>query len=306
MDYISSMICINCNKKGHGARNCGNPITSFGIIAIRKNTRDTDDYILDSKIKEAIGDSDKMYIPPQIKKMEDIKLLMIQRKDTIGFTDFMRGKYKDNSRILEVYFSEMCKNEQERLQYETFDQVWDKLWINHKCKTFKNERESAKKKFQNTDIQTLIEMYPAKYEYQEFGFPKGRKNGKETDIECAHREFCEETSYTRNDYVLLDNLPIIEEFIGTDNVKYKHVYYIALATEDCPKPYIDKTNKTQLGEVGNIGWLSYKECLSVIRPYDIAKKSIVKSVYEMIYKGELDLTRTIPEPSQTTQLIQTM
>ena len=47
-------------------------------------------------------------------------------------------------------------------------------------------------------------------------------------------------------------------------------------------PKIDYKNKIQTGEVQNIGWLSYDECMQVIRPYDIAKKSVIKKVNDDI------------------------
>ena len=56
-------LCNNCGKYGHLYKHCKIPITSFGVIIFRMN-RGQREY------------------------------LMIRRKDTLGYIDFMRGKYK--------------------------------------------------------------------------------------------------------------------------------------------------------------------------------------------------------------------
>ena len=55
-------VCNNCGKQGHMFYQCRLPITSYGIIVF-KNT------------------------------LEGLKFLMIRRKDSFGYIDFIRGKY---------------------------------------------------------------------------------------------------------------------------------------------------------------------------------------------------------------------
>ena len=60
------------------------------------------------------------------------------------------------------------------------------------------------------------------------GHSKGRRNLNELDIEVANREFQEETNLSANDYVVLNSIsPIRERFLGTNKLKYDHIYYIA-------------------------------------------------------------------------------
>ena len=56
------MFCNNCGKQGHLYHRCKKPISSIGIITFR---------IIDGKFE----------------------FLMICRKDSLGYVDFMRGKY---------------------------------------------------------------------------------------------------------------------------------------------------------------------------------------------------------------------
>ena len=57
------------------------------------------------------------------------------------------------------------------------------------------------------------------------------------------------------------------------------VKYLVKIKKDVPPPKIDYKHKIQTGEVQNIGWFSYDECMSLIRHYDIAKKQVIKNVY---------------------------
>ena len=66
--------------------------------------------------------------------------------------------------------------------------------------------------------------------------------------------------------------------MGTNNVEYRHIYYLVKIKDRVLPPKIDIHNKIQTGEVRNIGWFTLNECLQLIRPYDIAKKNMIKSV----------------------------
>ena len=90
--------CNNCGKNGHAFHQCRYPITSIGIITFR-NTK------------------------------EGIKYLMIRRKDTLGFVDFMRGKYPlYNQNYLRNIINEMTIQEKQKLLNNSFDNLWKDLW----------------------------------------------------------------------------------------------------------------------------------------------------------------------------------
>ena len=64
------------------------------------------------------------------------------------------------------------------------------------------------------------------------GIPKGRKNINETDIECAFREFVEETGLTFNDLILIRNLAPYEEiFIGSNYESYKIIFCLVFVVK---------------------------------------------------------------------------
>ena len=287
---LRNVYCVNCGEKGHVLKDCHGPITSFGIIAF-KTCKDETNCLQDtnSTLKDILKQLNlcaKDTKDTKDTKDQKIKFLMIQRKDTMGYIDFVRGKYdirpgfeKTRDKKIKVCLDEMTQKEKDNLLKKDFDTIWKNLWVNHDSKCFKNEYELAKRKYSNLDVPELIKKSSTIYFFQEFGFPKGRRNMKETNIACAEREFFEETGYDKDCYDFIKNYPIIkEEFMGTNNVEYRHIYYLVKIKDRVPPPKIDINNKVQTGEVRNIGWFTLNECLKLIRPYDIAKKNMIKSV----------------------------
>ena len=105
----NSVFCNNCGKIGHLFHQCKLPITSIGIIAIRKSN---------------IG----------------VEILLIRRKNSLGFVDFMRGKYNINNFTYIVnLFNKMSNEERNLILMQDFQYLWKYLWgsnINNQYKNF--------------------------------------------------------------------------------------------------------------------------------------------------------------------------
>jgi 8-oxo-dGTP pyrophosphatase MutT (NUDIX family) len=269
--------CVNCGERGHIVKECKAPITSFGIIAFKVNFSSNDEkYDKNEKINNILKSE---FIFDKDEKYPKIKFLMIQRKDTIGYIDFIRGKYHN----VHTCINEMTRNEKLNILTKTFDELWDELWVCNGSREnfYKQEYTQAKMKFNKLDINTLIKNIDnSKYSHTEFGFPKGKRELGEMVIDCAEREFLEETRYNKNTYQFIKNYPTIEEkFTGTNGIEYRHIYYLVKMKDNIQPVYIDTNNRKQYGEVQNIGWFSFDECVKLIRPYDKAKKDILSKVY---------------------------
>ena len=270
--------CSNCNEKGHIVKNCNGPITSYGILAF--TTIPHTEYFSSTELENLVNQKCKHhYIPPH--KQNHIKFLMIQRKQTMGFIDLIRGKYETEN--LQTYFNEMTDVEKDMLSNWTFKDIWDFCWLNKDSKIFLSEYNNAYIKYCNLDIKHYINNSKHLYDFCEFSIPKGRKNVKENNLDCAKREFYEETGYDSSHYDILTKYPLIEEeFLGTNNIRYKHVYFLARLHHNIPAPFVNKNNILQSGEVSNIGLLSLEECLILFRPYDNSKKEVLQKVYNDI------------------------
>ena len=185
----------------------------------------------------------------------------------------------------------MTIGEVDRINNHTFDELWNMLWLNKNIKQYQTEYEISKKKFLNLkeskyfSFSKLLEVSKIQYIEKEWGFPKGRRNLKETDYDCALREFEEETNYQEEDYSILRNIKPVEEiFYGSNNIKYKHIYYIAKSVRT-KELGVDPNNYFQFTEVSNIAWFTLQESLEIIRPYNVEKKAVLSKVNKLLFNN---------------------
>lgn len=250
--------CNNCGNYGHIFNQCKRPITSIGIICIRKVSN-------------------------------NYEYLCVQRKDSMGYVDILRGKYNlCNHFQLKNILAEITKSEYDRLVINDFKTLWIKLWdIQNKKELIqlesntKSNNEIKLTKLKQTDI---FKNFKAKFEEPEWGFPKGRRNFKEADIDCALREFEEETGINRGKINLIENIYSLEEIFTGSNLKsYKHKYYLAYIDHDNS---IDLSNY-QKSEIGDIKWLSLDECLKRFRYYNYEKIDLIKKLDNILKEFHL-------------------
>lgn len=289
--------CSNCNINGHSYKQCVNAITSFGVICVKIESLDNtikndiclfleqhSKFKFDNTSVTNITVSDMMNF---CKFKDSIKFLMIRRKYTLGYIEFIRGRYEvENIEGIIFLFKQMVAEEIENIANSTFDQLWNGLWIDNKKPYYQTEYTESKKKFESlqefTEDTLPIDFYTSNvkpnWKTAEWGFPKGRRNCMEEDIECAVREFGEETSFLVSDHNMLNVFPFVEEFTGTNGLEYKHVYYMSVSTSD-KVPQIDDSNNAQCSEIGDIGWFTYEEAINMIRPYHIERKRILANIF---------------------------
>ena len=274
--------CINCDESFHTFKNCPKPVTSHGLLAFRipKNANSL------RKVNNFTENTST-----NLDLINNLEFLLVQRKDTIGYIDFLRGKIPKKMKREDTYKTlaeEMTQEEKDRIISLPYDTLWDDLWLNHKSKTYINEYYPSKKKFFQMDLLNYIKNTPTRWNDQEYGIPKGRRNNRETAVQCAIREFIEETGYTRNEFILDYNLTKLEEvFLGSNGVMYKHVYYLAHIITD-RDPEIDLKNILQAGEVKKIAWMNFKECINSFREYDSTKRGIIyqaRNILRSVFSG---------------------
>jgi 8-oxo-dGTP pyrophosphatase MutT (NUDIX family) len=112
----------------------------------------------------------------------------------------------------------------------------------------------------------------------EWGFPKGRRMRGESDLDCAIREFMEETNISRDAYTVCKNLSFTEIFTGTNNVQYKHVYFLGLLKRASEVDVNQKLTQCQKREISAVKWMTFKECRESIRPHYVRRKDVVNEM----------------------------
>ena len=273
-------VCTNCGVQGHHYKQCTAPITSYGILAFRINKPSWNQAAALAK-----DEWDCSGIPDQ-----SIEYLLIQRKDSIGYIELLRAKYKlTDVEYIRQQIAGTTTAERDALIHKTFYELWTGLWgpmTNVENRQYKQEYEQAKSKFEllrdgvaigglSVTLADLIATTPLEWDTPEWGFPKGRRNAFESDFQCALREFTEETGLSGNQIRIFENMePIRESFIGNNAIHYCHVYYLAWISDK-----VDVRMKTEhphmSREIGGIGWFSQEEALKRIRPTNIEKREIL-------------------------------
>ena len=249
------MFCNNCGGKGHLFRTCRDPVLSCGIMLINSN---------------------KLPANPN-----DVRVLMIRRKDSMSFAEFMRGKYDPTDiNYIGRLLGNMTIREQTMLANEPFDTIWRHLWGDDRSSS---DYANSKEKFEALDRTSIITAYISPYFEPEWGFPKGRRIRGETDLDCAIREFTEETNVPREAYVVLKNILLEETFTGLNNIRYRHVYFVALLKHPELVNLQQRFTLMQRREISGIAWKTMAECEALIRPHHIERQGMVdqlKSILE--------------------------
>ena len=263
--------CANCGGSGHVYKKCNHPLISYGIICYRM----------------------KQNIP---------EYLMVQRKDSLSYVEFIRGKYNiDNKRYIISLCSNMTVNERTKLISHDFLTLWNDLWQTEDCRGFHREYSDAIRKFEILkkgyimrsdtnmyffDIKYIIDNSVSLLSEPEWGFPKGRRNINENDVACALREFKEETGIlTRHLHITYPCKPFEEVFSGSNNMRYKHVYYVAECDDIASKKTFNPENKMQAREIQNMKWFNFESAQKMIRPGNVERKELFKRVNVIVSRN---------------------
>ena len=258
--------CNNCGRQGHLFHQCKLPIISYGVVAFR--------------------------ISPK-----GLQFLMIRRKDSFGFIDFVRGKYSTyNMDQLQNIINEMSNAEKKRIIDEPFESLWHQMWGDNSSTQYRAEEAASLKRYtaikdgisnnaEKMTLSDLISKSNTNWEETEWEFPKGRRDFKESDLECAQREFEEETGISKSKLTMIENvLPYEEIFIGTNRKSYKHKYFLASIDYDASYDLLDTFQKS---EVSKLEWKTVDECISSIRSYNLEKKNLIVNIHTMLHEYRL-------------------
>ena len=268
---------------------CIEPVSSYGVLVFRwvgteKTWSPLTEFCKDEQC--SIGMTN---IVPQI--------LMIQRKDSLGFMDIMRGKYKvTEPDYIRKQIRGMTHIERHKLLTMEFEDIWHQLWGSdtESSQRYAHDRIVSRQKLaelragiegSNGVVYTLADLLrqePQMYETPEWGFPKGRRDPYETDIQCAFRELEEETSISEEELWKATNVkPFIEQFYGSNNIHYRHSYYLAQYIGDRDITF-NALNQDMAREIGDLSWKSLDEALVLLRPENVEKRGILIQVANLL------------------------
>ena len=240
-----------------------------------------------------------------IEKNNQMEILMIQKRYTYQYFNFIFGYYvKSNTKYLQYLFDNMTFSEKMEILSMKFNRMWYRMWLidpeknqnnimkqdklgkldtNLKCYYRKKSKfESNFLKDNGRKLRKL--MNNSANSVAPWEIPKGTRHDNEKHLDCAIREFEEETDIKSINYTILWEVkPVVISHID-DNVLYKYVYYIAYYNKTSTwVPKISFSTSSQIGEIEQIKWVGLSEIQFLKLSTNCEKKII--SIFKTISKS---------------------
>ena len=282
-NYQTPLTCSNCGGNGHAFRQCIAPVTSYGVIMVRPQPG--------FDVATALANN-----PGLVTGMENqtLEFLLIQRRDSLGFIELMRGRYKvTDIDYIRLHLGGITEAEREKYKAGPFEELWNGMWGLDHSHLYKNEYEIAKGKWEQihagvtdasgvrwtvADMIASIGPAPAT---PEWGFPKGRRDAQESDYACAMREMFEETGVRESQVIPIQNLePLVESFFGSNHVHYCHKYYIVWVPAEL-KVEFSSDNDHMRREIGDLRWFPLNQAMAHLREENIEKREVLLKAASM-------------------------
>lgn len=199
--------------------------------------------------------------------------LLAQRRDTIEYIDFFSPRCPLTR--LPLWFSLMTFDERDRIKkhINDFDTLWFDLTLDHK---FKNDRKyiEARDRFNKNKemILNLLNTTNTFVREPSWGWPKGRKQKDESTMNCAFREFEEESGMSKTQTSLFFQEPVSEVFSGTNGKTYSTHYYVCEAPREIDIVYkrssskVSGREKTICHEIRDLAWLDFSRACRKLNP----------------------------------------
>lgn len=296
-NFRQHILCANCGCAGHVYRECNLPITSLGLLCFRW-----------AVAGDGVGGLRRF---PQY--------LMVQRKFSLCFVEFVRGKYDlQNRGYIARLLESMTPVERERIRSMTFQELWYGFWQTDHSRVYARDFQHAYDKFRalkegyylrhpttrelsHVTLARLLEDTVSRQTEPEWGFPKGRRNINEKDLRCALREFREETGVDVREVQVHAGLrPLEEVFTGCNRVRYRHVYYVAQIKQTVEAPAGTglpgqeglggglcedvrlQGDRGQMREISRVSWLDAEGVLARIARHNVDRRVMFEHAHRVI------------------------
>lgn len=239
-------VCGNCGIQGHPQWKCNKPLSSYGIIVVKRSDNAANTF-------------------------NNFKVALITRKDSYDYMTLIKNIDVDS-----LFFEKIAKgitlNEKQKILTRTFQEMWDELYGHTRFKNSKKLFNMSKERFEKYNIRTIVYNTPDNdlKEIKDWSIPKGKPIKGEQWKNCALRELKEETNISSDDLLTISDEPIYHLRTGSDGRSYLGVYFIAIAKNS------DITLNPQYTEVERVSWKSIKYLKEISGfPYKDFKKNVL-------------------------------
>jgi ADP-ribose pyrophosphatase YjhB (NUDIX family) len=207
------------------------------------------------------------------------EMSFIEKKIILKFIDLCEDNHITQTQICENIYS-IINSSIYNINFKLVENVFLKMRYNINYKLIVNGIKINNYEF---TLRNLLLSSNNLWIEPEWEFPKGRKHNNESDLNCAVREFEEETGIHKKDFFIISNiLPYEETFIGSNYKSYKQKYFVCITEQN-----IDDMTTYQTSEVSKMEWKTYENCISSIRPYNLEKKNIINKINKVMNEYRL-------------------
>lgn len=202
-----------------------------------------------------------------------IDVLVVRRRVTYDFYDFVTRPTNNHSRLICMLNNMTCDEKLEllsldfaRIYYRLYGIDTNKMSPEHLSK-YCILRDMFNRRFKRDAGRYLRCLIQASYSTDSiWEVPKGHRALHEPRLNCAMREFEEETGIAPQHYTVLSLVPQMVFHIS-NGTRYESYYYVAMLDTPALREQIriDYNNSAQLLEVVDIRWMSTCETAGIPR-----------------------------------------
>lgn len=223
-------------------------------------------------------------------KRDDGKPLFLlhQKRDTFAYVEFVRGLWNYETQV-PTLFSHMTIDERQRLTRYTFRELWDDLWVDTTSPMYEDGYHRALKKFEtlSDSLPTYLRNTETHLCTPHWAFPKGRRENNESPLQCAKREFTEETRLDSEKLNIHYFDTMYEDFYGLNGKHFETLYYLAsYPTPEVPKkiPLPGRLRDSTISsEAYDIRWMPYEEAIKHLEPF---RRTVLDDAVERMIEME--------------------
>ena len=243
-------------------------------------------------------------------KNNQLEILMIKKRYTYHYFSFIFGHYKKYSnKHIQYLFNNMTFGEKVDILSMKFSNMWYRMWLSDPEKNYniynmyngKNGKQDTDEHIKNlkcyfrkkTKFETIFLRDDGKRlrrlinnssnAVTPWEIPKGSPEPDELDMNCAIREFEEETGIYSDKYGMIWDVKPITSSHKDENVIYRSVYYLAYLNKTSKwHPKVKFETSHQLSEVEQVQWVSLDE-IKFLNLNDNSKKKLVNLYKKIIH-----------------------
>jgi len=176
------------------------------------------------------------------------EILMIRKRITYAFSDFVRGLYSAREDLINL-FNNMTADEKLCILSFRFSHVYYhynlSLVSGDQYRKYKNMFDATLEKYGNSLRKIILTSHNIQLMWE---IPKGQPQNRESDIFAAMREFHEEALIAKQHYIIFPAK--VKQSHVDMGVRYVYTYYFARLYENAPA-----MSHSPFYEVGEIRWM---------------------------------------------------